>query len=98
MQLKRSLQQVPSFVNIVQSLGQQSEIIALAQRLDPCEEVTDLLEMSIVDNPPLSVKEGNIIQDGYNAELIPIVMQVETANRGLLSLSRKNVSEQVLNH
>lgn len=69
MQLKRSLQQVPIIRNIVQSLGQQSEIIALAQRLDPCEEVTDLLEMSIVDNPPLSVKEGNIIQDGYNAEL-----------------------------
>ena len=31
--------------------------------------MTDLLEMSIVENPPLSVKEGNFIQDGYNAEL-----------------------------
>ena len=50
-------------------MANNQEILALAERLDPCEEVTDLLEMSIVDNPPLSVKEGNIIQDGYNAEL-----------------------------
>ena len=50
-------------------LANNRKLSALAQRLDPCEEVTDLLEMSIVDNPPLSIKEGNIIQDGYNAEL-----------------------------
>ena len=33
--------------------------------MDPCEEVTDLLEKAIVENPPISIKEGNIIQDGY---------------------------------
>lgn len=69
MQLKRSLQQVPIIRDIVYSLGEFPEILALAQRLDPCEEVTDLLERSIVENPPLSMKEGNIIQDGYHAEL-----------------------------
>ena len=69
MQLKRSLQQIPIIREIVHSLGDAPEISALAEQLDPCEEVTDLLEMSIVENPPLSVKEGNIIQDGYNAEL-----------------------------
>jgi len=69
MQLKRSLQQLPIIREIVRSLGDSPEISTLAERLDPCEEVTDLLEMSIVENPPLSIKEGNIIQDGYNAEL-----------------------------
>ena len=69
MQLKRSLQQVPIIREIVQSLDDSPEIVALSKRLDPCEEVTDLLEMSIVEHPPLSVKEGNFIQDGYNAEL-----------------------------
>ena len=52
--------------------------------------MTDLLEMSIVENPPLSMKEGNIIQDGYNTELDIIVMQVETVKHGLRSLSVKN--------
>lgn len=69
MQLKRSLQQVPIIREIVGSLGDTPEVLALVNRLDPCEEVTDLLEMAIVENPPLSVKEGNIIQDGFHSEL-----------------------------
>ncbi|MGE7120633.1 DNA mismatch repair protein MutS [Peribacillus sp. NPDC046944] len=68
-QLKRSLQQVPIIREIVQSLGSNGDITALAEKLDPCEEVTDLLETALVENPPLSVKEGNIIQDGFHSEL-----------------------------
>ena len=67
-QLKRSLQQVPFIHTIIEQLGTE-EAKQLAGMLDPCEEVTDLLEKAIVDNPPLSVKEGNMIQDGYNEEL-----------------------------
>nr|WP_295975419.1 DNA mismatch repair protein MutS [uncultured Bacillus sp.] len=68
MQLKRSLQQIPFIYDLTIKLGTKRSA-ALAERLDPCEEVTDLLERSIVDNPPISVKEGNVIRDGYNDEL-----------------------------
>ena len=68
MQLKRSLQQIPFIQRIVEQLDHE-EAKQFAKRLDPCEEVTDLLEKAIVENPPISVKEGNIIQDGYNEEL-----------------------------
>lgn len=67
-QLKRSLQQIPAIKEIIASMG-HDEMAFLTNKLDPCEEVTDLLEMSLVENPPLSIKEGNIIQDGYNDEL-----------------------------
>jgi DNA mismatch repair protein MutS len=67
-QLKRSLQQVPYIKQIVAAI-EGGNIQDFADKLDPCEEVTDLLEMSIVDNPPLSIKEGNVIQDGYHPEL-----------------------------
>ena len=67
-QLKKSLQQVPIIQQIVADLGSE-EAIKLAKKLDPCEEITDLLETAIVENPPLSIKEGNIIQDGYHEEL-----------------------------
>lgn len=69
MQLKRSLQQVPIIREIVRSLGEGQEILDLTNRMDPCEEVTDLLERSIMENPPLSLKEGNLIQDGFHTEL-----------------------------
>ncbi|WP_230137461.1 DNA mismatch repair protein MutS, partial [Peribacillus frigoritolerans] len=68
-QLKRSLQQVPVIREIVKSMASNQDISILADKLDPCEEVTDLLETALVENPPLSVKEGNIIQDGFHKEL-----------------------------
>ncbi|RFU68339.1 DNA mismatch repair protein MutS [Bacillus sp. V59.32b] len=64
-QLKRSLQQIPTIREIVSSL----DVAALAEKLDPCMDVTELLEQSLIENPPLSVKEGNIIQDGYHPDL-----------------------------
>lgn len=67
-QLKRSLQQVPAIHAIMGQLPHE-EVLKLSNSLDPCEELTDLLERSILENPPISVKEGGIIQNGYNAEL-----------------------------
>ena len=67
-QLRRSLEQIPIIHNIVEQLGNEVSM-QLAARLDACEEITDLLEKAIVENPPLSVKEGNMIQDGYHEEL-----------------------------
>ncbi|NHC18912.1 DNA mismatch repair protein MutS [Bacillus sp. MM2020_4] len=67
-QLKRSLLQVPFLKEILQQM-QNEEVAKIAADLDPCEEVADLLEQAIVENPPLSLKEGNMIRDGYNDQL-----------------------------
>ncbi|MBT2722271.1 DNA mismatch repair protein MutS [Bacillus sp. ISL-46] len=67
-QLKRSLMQVPYLKQILAGM-QNEKVSQIADFLDPCEEITDLLEQSIVENPPLSLKEGNMIRDGYNAQL-----------------------------
>jgi DNA mismatch repair protein MutS len=67
-QLKKSLIQVPEIKQILFSL--ESDVSnALAEKIDPCEQVIDLLERALVDHPPLSVKEGNMIRDGYSEEL-----------------------------
>ncbi|MBN8191362.1 DNA mismatch repair protein MutS [Bacillus sp. NTK074B] len=67
-QLKKSLQQIPLLKQLVESLGNEATD-ELVDRLDPCEELTDLLEKALVENPPLSIKEGSLIQDGYHDEL-----------------------------
>lgn len=67
-QLKRSLMQVPSLKQILLNMKNE-KMNEMAEGLDPCEEVTDLLERAIVENPPISLKEGNIICDGYNEQL-----------------------------
>lgn len=67
-QLKRSLMQVPFLQQILQGM-KNDKVNQMADLLDPCEEITDLLEQAIVENPPLSLKEGNMIRDGYNVQL-----------------------------
>ncbi len=39
------------------------------EQIDPLEDVCLLLEKSISDDPPLTIKEANIIKDGYNSEI-----------------------------
>jgi DNA mismatch repair protein MutS len=67
-QLKRSLMQVPLLKEILHGMKDE-EVNKISELLDPCEEVTDLLEQAIVENPPLSLKEGNMIRDGYHEQL-----------------------------
>jgi DNA mismatch repair protein MutS len=37
--------------------------------LDPLQDIFDLIGSSIADEPPLNVKEGGIIREGYNEEV-----------------------------
>ncbi|MGE6752997.1 DNA mismatch repair protein MutS [Rossellomorea sp. NPDC071047] len=67
-QLKKSLQQVPLLKHLVGSLENEATD-DLVRKLDPCEELTDLLDLALVENPPLTIKEGSLIRDGYHDEL-----------------------------
>ncbi|MCJ7841206.1 DNA mismatch repair protein MutS [Lederbergia sp. NSJ-179] len=67
-QLKKSLRQIPAIKQLTEQL-EQDFAKQLADQLDPCEELVTLLDEAIVDNPPISVKEGNLIKDGFHQEL-----------------------------
>lgn len=67
-QLKKSLQKIPEIKKIIASLDNHYAK-EIAEQIDPCAELEQLLEASLLENPPLSVKEGNIIKDGFNATL-----------------------------
>ena len=41
----------------------------LYEELDPLENICDLIEHAIQDDPPLAMKEGGIIKDGYHEEI-----------------------------
>ncbi len=68
LQLKRSLQQVPAIIDVMGRLPNEAAQ-TIAARMDPCEEVTDILERALHESPPISIKEGGIIREGYNEDL-----------------------------
>lgn len=62
LQIKRSLKVLPSIADKIKSLGFDYKF---------CDETKlyDLLECGIYETPPIGLKEGYLIKDGYNAEL-----------------------------
>ncbi|BAM47559.1 DNA mismatch repair protein MutS [Amphibacillus xylanus] len=68
LQLKISLTKVPAIKEVLAKFS-EIEIVNLSQALDPITDLKLLLEKSLADDPPLTIKEGNIIRDGFNEEL-----------------------------
>jgi DNA mismatch repair protein MutS len=68
LQLKASLEQVPGIMATLQQLHSDS-FTSFIKAMDPVPEVAELIGRAIVDDPPISVTEGNVIRDGYNDQL-----------------------------
>lgn len=66
--LKQSLAVVPRLQQLLQPVG-ASLLRGLRGRLDNLEDVVDLITAAIIDEPPVSVREGGMIKTGYNPEV-----------------------------
>lgn len=66
--ISSSLKVVPELKNQLLSLDEPL-ISALADHFTDLSHITNLIDQAIVDNPPLTVKEGNLIKEGFNEEL-----------------------------
>ncbi len=62
LQLKNSLKVLPELKRIIESLGFNYDI-------DTHDALYKLLDDSIYENPPVTLKEGYLIKEGYNEEL-----------------------------
>ena len=60
------------------------EIVKINEGLDKLEDITDIIDRSINEDSPLSLKEGNIINTGYNAE-IDKLRQAKTEGKNWLA-------------
>lgn len=66
--LKNSAKQLPEIKKIL-SNAKSPLLQELYLKLDELTDIHDLIEEAIVDEPPLSVKEGGLIKLGYNEEI-----------------------------
>lgn len=66
--LKNSLLNIPNLKKIL--LDTKSDLLQkLYQDLDELTDIAKLIDEAIVDEPPISIKEGGIIKMGYNEEI-----------------------------
>ncbi|MFU0768073.1 DNA mismatch repair protein MutS [Staphylococcus pasteuri] len=66
-QLKHSISEIP---NIKQLLSQlESDKITQFNELEPLDDLLEVLENSLVEEPPISVKDGGLFKTGFNQQL-----------------------------
>jgi DNA mismatch repair protein MutS len=66
--LKVSVRRLPAVKEKLS--GSSSELLAdISARLDTLQDVGDLIEKAICEEPPVSLKEGGLIREGYDQEL-----------------------------
>ena len=66
--LRRSLEPLPALKKRV-SEAHSERLTAIGKALDPVEEVRTLIGAAIAPDPPVALKEGGLIRDGYAPEL-----------------------------
>ncbi|MBW2648753.1 MAG: DNA mismatch repair protein MutS, partial [Deltaproteobacteria bacterium] len=70
--LGRSLRLIPVIKDAISGL-ESSLISAILNELDEMPDVADLIEGAIVDDPPVTIRDGYVIKKGYDNELDKII-------------------------
>jgi DNA mismatch repair protein MutS len=66
--LRTSIGRLPAIAKALETL-KAARFAALRSRLDLLEDLHDLLNKAISDDPPFVLADGGVIRDGYHAEL-----------------------------
>lgn len=65
---KMSLEMIPHIKNLLANFTSPL-LVSINEQMDGLEDLYTLLEASITEDPPLAVKEGGIIREGYNEQV-----------------------------
>ncbi|MEW6663894.1 MAG: DNA mismatch repair protein MutS [Thermodesulfobacteriota bacterium] len=86
--LKNSIRSLPE---VKQRLsGSQSELLSeRAADLDTLQDIGDLIEKAIREDPPVSLKEGGLIREGYDADLDRLISITRDGKGWIAGLAAK---------
>jgi DNA mismatch repair protein MutS len=64
---RNSLSMIPPIKNLLKEFT-CGELCRLEEELDTLEDLHDLIEQAIVEEPPITLREGGLIKDGFHEE------------------------------
>lgn len=91
-QLKLSLERIPELKGTLNQFEEQ-HMKSLADGLIYPAHVIDLLNSSLMDEPPISIKDGSLIRDGYNEQLDTYRDASRNGKKWIAELEKKEKQE-----
>ena len=90
--LKTSLEKLPKIKNILKNIintNNDTYMNELYSEFSTLENIYSLINNSIVDDPPISIKEGGIIKSGYNEQIDEYRNASKDGKKWLMELEAK---------
>ncbi|MFH1727829.1 MAG: DNA mismatch repair protein MutS [Pseudomonadota bacterium] len=81
--LKTSMALLPKIKDELLSFDSSDLIKEIYNDLDPCEDVYNLIDQAIIDDPPITITEGGIFKKGYHQKLDEL-NEIEGNSRNIL--------------
>lgn len=85
LRLIKTLEHTPQIFELFHDCSAYEEF----QSIDPCRELYDMIEGAIIDNPPLTLKDGGVFVEGYNEELDQVSEIGKNGKNWILELENK---------
>lgn len=83
--LKNSLFNLPE-IKIILKETNNTLLNEISNNIDPLEEIYKLIENSIIDDPPFTIKEGGLIKEGYSSKLDEMKNSIADGQNWIASL------------
>jgi DNA mismatch repair protein MutS len=66
---RNSIKMIPAIITAVSDITGDKGIDAVSASLDPLNDIFELIDRSIVEEPPLAIKESGIIKPGFDEDI-----------------------------
>ncbi len=86
--LRDSLGALPALQELLAAVA-SPHVTSLAQTIGVYPELTEILERAIIDNPPMVIRDGGVIREGFDAELDELRGLSENAGQFLLDVETR---------
>ena len=90
--LKNSLVKLPELKQIISNCRQEY-LKECFENLDELQDIKELIEKAIIDDPPVTIKEGGIIKIGYDEEIDKLKKATTEGKQWLVELETKEREE-----
>ena len=86
--LKSSFENLPNIKSLL-SFSSASILLEMYEKFDTLEDLYKIIDASILDEPPFSIREGNIIKQGFNSEIDTLRLAKKEGTNWLVELETR---------
>lgn len=94
--LKTSLRNIPEFKRFLSKLDNK-DIVSFSKNIPDVSNIYDILNKSIINDPPISITEGGIIKEGFNDDLDKLKESSLSAEKDLINYEKDEKEKTGIN-